>query len=120
MAAAILPAAGLATYRALEQRAAANTPGWEVYLVPPAVPPGTIGFDGATPDAAAIAAAAWGAKRLGLGIVVSGPAPRADLVVEALTAAGIAASRNGGGSAVTLEWTVAPPAGLTPSPAPRQ
>ncbi|VVS97796.1 Uncharacterized hydrophobic domain-containing protein [Sphingomonas sp. EC-HK361] len=120
VAAAALPGASLATYRALEQRAAANTPGWEVYLVPPAVPPGAVPFDGESPDAQTIAAAIWGARRLGLGIAVSGPAARANTVVDELTNAGIAASRSGGGSAVTLEWTVAPPAGLTPSSAPLQ
>lgn len=67
-AAVPLPGATLATYRALESRAAAETEGWSVAIVPPLAPLPEIAFADniAVPDAAArdaIATSAWAAHR---------------------------------------------------------
>ncbi len=115
-----LPEAGIATYHALELRVAAAAPGWQVALVPPAVPLAAVTFDGDAPDElgrATLASATWGARRLGLGIDVTGPTARTTPVVTALTDAGIAAKRTGGGTPVRLTWAV-PPAIIAATPIP--
>ncbi len=109
VAAAVLPGASLAAYHLLEMRVAQRAPGWTVELVPPAIEPPPVSFEGDAPDAAgqaAIVEAIWGARRLGLAVEVRGPEAQADVVVEALTRVGVSASRGGGGSTVTLAWVV--------------
>ncbi|MDG2533662.1 DUF389 domain-containing protein [Sphingomonas sp. HITSZ_GF] len=92
--AAPLPGATLASYRALEQRAAAIDPDWTVHLVPPA---------GALPGADDLDTAIWAARRLDLPIAVTGRG--AEAVVEKLEAAGVTATRQPGNAAtVTLRW----------------
>jgi uncharacterized hydrophobic protein (TIGR00271 family) len=66
--AAPLPGAGLASYRALETRAAESAPGWMVNLVPPALPLPVVTFearsDVLTPEArGAVLLSVWAAKR---------------------------------------------------------
>ena len=68
VAAAALPGAGLAAYRTLEQRAAAEARGWEIALVPPRSELPEIAFadnsDELDPEArAAIDLSAWAARR---------------------------------------------------------
>lgn len=63
-----LPGAALATYRTLEQRAAARADGWDVVLTPPQMPYPVIGFadgdDALDPLAQqAVLVTAWAAKR---------------------------------------------------------
>ncbi|WP_437441225.1 DUF389 domain-containing protein [Sphingomonas morindae] len=87
-AAALLPGATVATYRALEQRAAEQSEDWDVVIVPPQGPlPPIIFADGAdTLDARArdaVAASAWAAHRWNVG----------SLAVPALPADGATPSR---------------------------
>lgn len=63
-----LPGALLATYRALEQRAAAQADGWDVVLTPPQMPYPPIVFSGSddaldVPAREAILVTAWAARR---------------------------------------------------------
>ncbi len=67
-AAGAIPEAGLATYRALEQRAADRASGWVVQITPPALPMPALGLDSAdsalSPQTqAAVRLSAWAAKR---------------------------------------------------------
>lgn len=108
-AAGPLPGATLATYRALEQRAAAS--GWVVELIPPPVAPPAVAFDGDGFDAAALDTAAWGARRLGYGISISGSTAQVDALTQALAERGVVAVRGPGSGPVGgagLAWTVAP------------
>lgn len=112
--AARLPDAGLAAYRALERRVAATMPGWDVQLVPPALPlPDVSEALAGTPAAASasdpdgtiarkaalakltasepVGLAIWAARRIGAPIGVSGPEEAARRVAEALNAGGVAA-----------------------------
>jgi len=124
VAATPLPGAQLAAYHMLELRVAQIEPGWTIQLVPPAAALPTVSFgDDGNPDAlgrAALGEAIWAARRLGLAIDVRGPVAQTAPVIEALATAGIAATRTGGGAAVTMAWAVpdpdAPPI-LPPSPA---
>jgi len=85
-AAVPLPGATIATYRALEARAAAETEGWSVAIVPPRMPFPEIGFadNDDAPDAVAreaVAATAWAARRwnmqsLGVPGLPAGDAPK--------------------------------------------
>ena len=66
--ATVLPGASLATYRVLEQRAAAAADGWEIMLVPPLAQLPRVRFaegeDSLRPEArAAVRLSAWAAKR---------------------------------------------------------
>ena len=101
-----LPGAGLATYRALEGRVAAAAPGWQVYLEPPAVDLPEVAVTDGKPDSAAIAVAAWGAKRRGLALKVAGPEADAGVIAEALRAAGVTVELAPGGP-LQLDWQAA-------------
>lgn len=71
-----LEGAGLATYRALEQRLSAGTPGWQVDLVPPLTSLPSISFADGEPDEAGRASldlAGWAALRRGAPLVLTGP-----------------------------------------------
>lgn len=113
--AAALPGAPLASYRALEARAAVE--GWDVALVPPAV----------APEPAALDDAAWAAQRLGLAVRVDGTAAAADDAIAPLEAAGARVVRGATTGPLALAWSVpaltpeaaAAPVSLAPSPAPR-
>lgn len=114
VAAAVLPGADLAAYHLLEMRAAARSPGWRIELVPPAVEPAPVSFDGDAPDAAGRAAlgeTAWAAKRTGLALTVAGPAKRAEAAAALLRAAGVSARAEGGGAAVQPRWAAPTPGG---------
>lgn len=97
--AAPLPGAGLASYRALEQRIAATEPDWTVLLVPPPVPP-----DADDPEAIA-----WAAQRLDLAVVIGGAGRE---LAETLAARGVQVDETGGRGAATVRWAVpvVPPA----------
>ena len=63
-----LPGASLATYRVLEQRAAAQADGWDVVLTPPQMATPTIAFTGSAdtldaPAREAVLVSAWAARR---------------------------------------------------------
>ena len=91
-----LPGAGLASYRALEARVVAASPGWRVTVTPPVAALSPVTFDGDTPDIggqAALADAIWGAKRIGLPIAVSGSKAHGDTVADALGQQGVAIVR---------------------------
>jgi len=116
--AAVLPGAGLATYRALEARVARAEPRWQVNLVPPAAPLAPVPFAGDEIDSAgreAIDTAIWGARRLGLRIGVAGRPARLETVEAVFAGAGVPTERTGGNGAadaVELSW-LAP---ATPEP----
>lgn len=103
-----LAGATFATYRELEQRAAATMTDWEIRLSPPVLALSEITFDGEEPDEAgseALATAIWAGQRLRLPITVSGPRAAVDYVISALETAGLTAEegpvRQG---PVTMEW----------------
>jgi hypothetical protein len=120
--AARLPDAGLAAYRALEQRVAATMPGWDIRMVPPASALPDVAAtlatapadarDDAKPSAALAAApavklAVWAAGRVGAPIGVSGPPDAARRVAEALVAQGVEArvtSSESRSDTIRLRW----------------
>jgi len=110
-----LPAAGLATYRALETRLAEARTGWTIQLIPPplALPP--VEMAGDAPDTAAADAYAltlWAAQRIGLPVDVGG-AGGAELV-SLLQAAGVDARPDPAAASTgpaTARWRTATPAG---------
>ena len=106
VAAQPLPGATIATYRALEGRVAAGAGGWTVVLTPPLVPLGPVTVNDGTPDAGALADAAWAAARLRLPITVSGPKASADPAEEALRKAGVTVERGSASGPLKLGWTV--------------
>ena len=89
-----LPGAGIATYRALEARAASD--GWTIVLVPPPTAPAPIPADGDTPDPLALADVGWAARRLGYGVRVSGSDAQAAAAIAGLEREGVAATRGEG------------------------
>lgn len=91
-----LPGAGLASYRALEERVAATAPGWRVLLVPQPVAP-----DPADPETVA-----WAAARLDLAVVAGGSA---DALAAELIKRGVQVDRRPGRGAPTLAWAVPTP-----------
>ncbi len=102
-----LPDAGLATYRALESRLAAQHSDWMVELVPPLLPLPTLGMDGETisePSQGDYALALWAARRTGARVVVRGA--NAAALVQQLRADGANAAAAAGSGALRLEWGV--------------
>ena len=103
-----LPGASLEAYRQLEQRVAADAPGWTVALRPPAValPDITVDGDGA-PDADALALAAWAIPRVGAPVELRGGSDAVDAVATALEERKVTniVRAGGSGSTVSLEWT---------------
>ncbi|HEY4069943.1 MAG TPA: DUF389 domain-containing protein [Sphingomicrobium sp.] len=105
--AAVLPDAGLQTYRALEGRVAAGATGWTVTLVPPPAHLPDIAVSDGQIDQPALATAIWAAQRLRLPIEVKGRREAADAVLESLEDAGVDAKLvpGGGSDVVRLEWS---------------
>lgn len=100
-----LAGAGLATYRALEDRIAASEPDWRIELVPPPVPlGGTIPAKDGEPDAATLALVQWAAQRLDRGVVLTGPADTAEAAAKALGEAGVAAATRAGPAPLRANW----------------
>ena len=103
-----LEGATLAAYRALEQRAAAQVPDWSVELVPPARPLPLVAFeDGELTPAGgdAVALAAWASRRVGVPLVLAGPAAQTARVGELLEAEGVRVSQVSAGPApVRIGW----------------
>ncbi|MBN2970634.1 DUF389 domain-containing protein [Roseomonas aeriglobus] len=97
--AAALSGATIATYRALEARAAAAAPNWQVHLIPPALPLPTPEFADATPDVADIL---WAARRRGDAVEVSGAQSAA--IVTALSAGGVVATQGAASGPTRLAW----------------
>jgi uncharacterized hydrophobic protein (TIGR00271 family) len=106
VAAAPLPGADLATYRVLEQRAAAQQAGWDVRVIPPAQPLPTISFPRGSDQLddtalATLEVVSWAARRWNVPVVaVKGLRPtqrsrpnlvgrRAAAVAAALSAVGL-------------------------------
>jgi uncharacterized hydrophobic protein (TIGR00271 family) len=113
--AAPLPGLSLPGYRALEARAAAALPGWQIRLSPPAdVDPPAISIEEGVVDAQALDLAAWSAARLAQPIVVDGGtrAQRA-AIARGIVARGGTAEAGAAGGPVALRW-VTPPE--TPQP----
>ncbi|MDQ2877856.1 MAG: DUF389 domain-containing protein, partial [Pseudomonadota bacterium] len=109
--AAPLPGATMGTYRALEGRVAAASPGWDVRLIPPIAPVAPVSFANGAPDdagQAAIADAVWGAGRLQLAVTVAGSGKVADQVAATLGTAGATVVRVRGSrrAPIALGWQV--------------
>lgn len=103
VAAAPLPGAGVAAYRALESRVAAGAQGWRITLIPPVAALPDIAVADDKPAAEPLAMAIWAAQRIKLPIGVAGSG--APTVVEALTEAGVDARVTGNGTgAARLRW----------------
>jgi hypothetical protein len=110
-----LPGATLATYRALEERAAVGLEGWAVALIPPLLDLPSPPFGGGALDeeaAASAALAAWAARRLGNPVEVTGSETAAAPVAEALAAAGVSVRTTGIPGPVSIRW--APPMPVEP------
>ncbi|WP_432201390.1 DUF389 domain-containing protein [Erythrobacter sp. W53] len=85
----------LAGYRALEMRAAAQAPDWEIRLRPPilGLPNIELGEDGPSEAGKAqLELVSWAASRTGIPIVLSGADEATTAIVQSLTEAGVAAS----------------------------
>ncbi|MET1755388.1 DUF389 domain-containing protein [Novosphingobium sp. RD2P27] len=113
--AAPLPGATLETYRALEERAQSDTPGWSIAIIPPQGPFPTITFadgedtlQGATREA--VLTTVWAARRWNIGaLAVPGlvePTPERPLLAQRRAAAIATLLREQG-----LEAVAAPPEG---------
>lgn len=106
--AAPLPGASLATYRALEARIAGAAPEWRIELIPPAgALDAEVGFADGEPDeagAAALDLAAWGAARLGRGVLLTGPAEEAETAAARLRAAGAEVMLRDGPAPLRAGW----------------
>ena len=107
----VIPGAGLATYMALEKRAAQSLQGWDIEMIPPALPLPPIDIDdegkATSTGARALALARWAAHRTGLPIAISGEADARDALIARLNEQGIDA-RTGEQSTAAgklgLEW----------------
>ncbi|MCJ7421482.1 DUF389 domain-containing protein [Sphingomicrobium astaxanthinifaciens] len=103
--------AGYDAYRGFERRMAASAPGWSVELVPPLLPLAPIALDAEGGlDPAALAEARWAARRLGLGLVASGPPEALAALADALDGIALETRPDPGASdALRLSWQGAPP-----------
>lgn len=103
-----LEAAGLATYRSIEQRVAEDYPEWRVELIPPPIPLPTIPFaEGElTPDGLAnLELVAWAAQRLGLPLALDGGSPETrEIAAEILAEAGVEPQLVIGGPVMQARW----------------
>ena len=106
-----LPGLTLAGWRILEQRAAAQTPNWDVELHPPllALPSMPLDEEGALTSEGQQAqqVIAWAANRLDVPVVLSGGTTDArDSVALALAANGVTLTQTGGGpeDAIEARW----------------
>ncbi len=108
-----LEGATLSAYRTLETRIAATEPEWTVQLLPPpAALPATIEFvdrenEERAPSEAgtrALAVIAWGARRLGLPVILTGNASDAQAAATTLREAGVEVTVNTGRGPVRPEW----------------
>jgi hypothetical protein len=108
-----LPGATLAAYRQLEQRVAADAPGWRIFLRPPALALPEVAVDEeGTPDANALALAGWAIQRVGTPVELSGSDDAVDAVAAALAEQGVTqiVRTNGSGRTVRVSW-IAPDRG---------
>jgi hypothetical protein len=90
-----LPGAGLAAYRALEQRVAASVPDWQVELTPPARALPDVGFANGEPTDAgkqAIALIQWAAQRIHAPLVLEGSKVNTDRLAALLGAKAVETS----------------------------
>jgi uncharacterized hydrophobic protein (TIGR00271 family) len=105
-----LPDAGLATYRALETRAAAMAPGWIIEVEPPVLPLPELALDeeGAASDRDALDLALWAAQRTGMAVDVGVRGEGDGPLLKAFTDRGIDARSVRGASADrgVLRWRV--------------
>ncbi|WP_120716502.1 TIGR00341 family protein [Tsuneonella amylolytica] len=106
-----LPGAGLATYRALERRIAADADGWAVAVEPPqgalqiALP--TVAFADGEPTragASALALVSWAAQRSGRPVVLSGPEADAAAAAATLRDEGVTVRTAPGPAPLRATW----------------
>lgn len=104
-----LPGAGLAAYRALERRIAADTPDWTVVIEPPAnagALPQIPFADGEPTDAglAAIDLVAWASERAGRPVTLVGPQAQADAANALLVERGVDVEAVSGPAPLRARW----------------
>lgn len=103
-----LDGATFATYRALEARIAASEPDWRIELIPPGGALETaIAFESGEPTEAGAAAldhVAWGAQRLGRGVLLTGPEGEAEAVSRNLRETGVAVTIRPGRAPLRASW----------------
>jgi uncharacterized hydrophobic protein (TIGR00271 family) len=104
--AAPLPGLGLEGYRALEGRARAALPDWDVALLPPAdVPPPAVPIRQGVVDVTALDVAAWASARLSRALIVDGGTPaQREAVAQGIAARGGQASAGDGRGRLALVW----------------
>ena len=108
-----LPGLTLEGYRELEQRIAAQAPGWTARLRPPALalPQIALGPEGPTADGlAAERTILWAAQRIGLPIVLVGPTEKTQALATRLREGGVevAAVEPAAGSVIVAAWSDLP------------
>ncbi|OBX19636.1 hypothetical protein A9995_06635 [Erythrobacter sp. QSSC1-22B] len=107
-----LGGAGLATFRAIEQRVADNYPDWNVELIPPLSALPTIPFADGEPTAQGLEnleLAAWAAQRLGLPLALEGGSVATrETAAEILSEAGVEPQLIVGGPVMQARWATAP------------
>lgn len=104
-----LPDAGLAAYRALEQRAVALAPGWQVVVEPPLLPIDDIPINAeGVPDAGATDLALWAVERIGAGVDIAAPPASRDALLKRFTDRGVDARAvaTGRRDSASLRWRV--------------
>ncbi len=107
-----LDGAGLATYRAIEQRVADDYPDWRIELIPPlfALPAVPFADGELTPTGLEnLELSAWAAQRLGLPMALVGgnPATR-EIAAEILAEAGVEPQLLVGGPVMQARWATDP------------
>jgi hypothetical protein len=110
--AAELPGLPPRGYRAIEARARAAAPGWQVEVVPPVAgdAPPQIAFTGGIADARALDDAAWLSNRTGRGMVVSGGSTaQRTALVDGIVARGGQATAGGPAGPLALGWVPTTP-----------
>lgn len=104
---------GLAGYRTLELRVAANVPGWTVQLRPPLMPLPDIALEDGKPakgEQADIVLIGWAGQRTGTAIALDGPEDAVTALAATLRKAGATVVERPvrRATSITTSWTVAP------------
>lgn len=107
-----LGGAGLATFRAIEERVADNYPDWDVEVIPPYAALPTIPFADGEPTAQGrenLQLTAWASQRLGLPLALDGGSPETrETAAAILSGAGLEPQLVVGGPVMQARWATDP------------